>query len=401
MVQSNILRGTTQSGKANATWYLQRLTASADNRTRYSNNSLHTDKNFEKNSKTRVEKGNITQGQYTPTKQVNFYLNIFVKLNFLKFNQKSSFKRRSNSIYITSATSLKSTSTTNPLSEFDSNSSESLKTTTEKDILSQRRNSSTTLSSLQPDLTLRPPSTPNNQRCHRAYSSTTTSIDQETCQLLGPELCSDCIQIQARANLSSHHLPDYLIRQRLTALALRRFIKNQNKLRDDDLLKMIDNQQIQLITKRSNQVSSSIITDEEYFDQLSKSLNQYAGESSPYYFKDLNDFSQKYQSNKYQRLLLCETPAPTSSNPLFNQSSVEKLDVSSKYSYMKRASTIKPNFTSQTSTFVSPNKIHPFYLKHRSLNDYRPQFLSQNLPRNSNLQKRTLMGSKYAHQETV
>jgi hypothetical protein len=86
MVQSNILRGTTQSGKANATWYLQRLTASADNRTRYSNNSLHTDKNFEKNSKTRVEKGNITQGQYTPTKQVNFYLNIFVKLNFLKFN---------------------------------------------------------------------------------------------------------------------------------------------------------------------------------------------------------------------------------------------------------------------------------------------------------------------------
>jgi len=164
---------------------------------------------------------------------------------------------------------------------------------------------------------------------------------------------------------------------------------------------MIDNQQIQLITKRSNQVSSSIITDEEYFDRLSKSLNQYAGESSPYYFKDLNDFSQKYQSNRYQRLLLCETPAPTSSNPLFNQSSVEKLDVSSKYSYMKRASTIKTNFTSQTSTFVSPNKIHPFHLKHRSLNDYRPQFLSQNLPHNSNLQKRTLMGSKYAHQETV
>jgi len=79
MVQSNILRGTTQSGKANATWYLQRLIASADNRTRNSNNSPHTDKNFEKNYQTRVEKGNITQGQCTPTKQVNFYLNIFVE----------------------------------------------------------------------------------------------------------------------------------------------------------------------------------------------------------------------------------------------------------------------------------------------------------------------------------
>ncbi len=89
MVQFDVLRGTKQSEKVNATWYLQRLTASADNRTRYSNNSLHTDKNFEKNSKRRVEKGNITQGQHISrtflqsptqietTKQVNFYLNFF------------------------------------------------------------------------------------------------------------------------------------------------------------------------------------------------------------------------------------------------------------------------------------------------------------------------------------
>jgi len=91
MVQSNVLRGTTQSGKANATRYFQRLTASADNRTRYSNNSLHTDKNFEQSYKTRVEKGNITQGQHISrtflqspiqietAKHVNFYLNIFLK----------------------------------------------------------------------------------------------------------------------------------------------------------------------------------------------------------------------------------------------------------------------------------------------------------------------------------
>jgi hypothetical protein len=65
---------------------------------------------------------------------------------------------------------------------------------------------------------------------------------------------------------------------------------------------------------------------------------------------------------------------------------------------MKRASTIKPNLTCQTPTFVSPNKIDPFNLKYRSLTDYRPQFILENLTKNFNLQKRTLIGSIYSNQ---
>jgi hypothetical protein len=65
---------------------------------------------------------------------------------------------------------------------------------------------------------------------------------------------------------------------------------------------------------------------------------------------------------------------------------------------MKHASTIKPNLTCQTPTFVSPNKIDPFNLKYRSLTDYRPQFILENLTKNFNLQKRTLIGSIYSNQ---
>jgi len=250
-----------------------------------------------------------------------------------------------NSTYISSAKSLKPSSITNqnihPLSEFNSNSSETITTTPDKNILPQRQNS--------PDFTFHPPILPsNNQRCDRSYSSTRTSTQKQTCQLLGPQLCSDCIQIRTRANLSSQQLTNYSIRQRVTALALRGFIKDENKLSDDELLEMIDNQQIGLIPKRSKQLDLSILTDEQYFDRLSKSFNRYAEQSSPYYFKDLKDFSQKYRANKSQRLLLSQIPVPTLSNPLFNQSPLEKRNISSKYSYIKPTSTIKPNFTCQT-----------------------------------------------------
>jgi hypothetical protein len=111
---------------------------------------------------------------------------------------------------------------------------------------------------------------------------------------------------------------------------------------------MIDNQQIGLIPKLSNQLNLSILTDDQYFDRLSKSFNRYAEQSSPYYFKDLKDFSQKYRANKSQRLLSSQTPVSTLFDPLLNRSSLEKRNISSKYSYMKPTSTIKPNFTCQT-----------------------------------------------------
>ena len=174
---------------------------------------------------------------------------------------------------------------------------------------------------------------------------------------------------------------------------LRKFIKNPNKLTDEDLVEIIQNKQIELINKRSDRVKSSIISDEEYFDRISRSLNQYAGESSPYYFTNLKDFPKKYQ-----RSLLCETPVPTSSNRLFNRKSVEKFDISSNYSHMKRASTIKTNFKCQPSTFVSPNQIDPFHLKHRSLNEIIHPILFHKIFQTNQIQKRTLIGSNYSFQ---
>jgi hypothetical protein len=177
---------------------------------------------------------------------------------------------------------------------------------------------------------------------------------------------------------------------------------------------MVNNQQIQMTNKTSNEVNCSIMSDDEYFDRLSTSLNQYAGETQ-YYFKDFNDFSRKYQSNKYERLLLSETPSPESANPIFKESSFEKFDVSSKYSGMKRVSTIKPNLKSDASVFISPKKSEQFFSEHRYLTDYSPplllQRIQQNVRKNSNqyispynrnkTQKRSLINSKCSLRQTI
>jgi hypothetical protein len=82
-----------------------------------------------------------------------------------------------------------------------------------KDNLSIGRSSSSTNLSIKPDLIQRPPSTPVDRRCQRINSSNKSSIQKETC-----------------SNLSSEHLPNHLIRQRLSSLAIRRFISNQQYL---------------------------------------------------------------------------------------------------------------------------------------------------------------------------
>ncbi|CAF1239800.1 unnamed protein product [Rotaria sordida] len=430
MVQSDVPRGRTKSGKVNARWYLQRLRASAANRNHYINNYFDNDINLNKtnsNDTIRVVRGSTaTQGQHIPR--------IFLKSPTKSFEtesikQKSPNNRYSTSTHIPSATSLKSTSTINKISpsfnEFTSNSYQSVTTTIQKDDkdnLSERRTSSGTITSIKPDLIVRPPSTPVDPRCHRAYSSTTNPIDRETCALLGPQLCSDCIEIKTRANLSPERLPANLIQQRLSALALRRFIKNEENFSDDDLLKMVNNQQIQMTNKSSNELNSSIISDDEYFDRLSSSLSQNAGET-PFYFKNLKDFSRKYQSNKYDRLLLSETPAPKSANPVFKESSFEKFDTSSKYSYMKKASTIKPNLKTNALTFLSTRKSQQFYSEYRYLTNYSPPLLLQTLQEtvrnNSNrhlstlsnkhllssnqhqIQKRSFITSKSSHRQTL
>ncbi|CAF1057406.1 unnamed protein product [Rotaria magnacalcarata] len=427
MVQSDVPQGRTKSGKVNARWYLQRLRASANSRQNSSNNYFDNDININKTNRhdtIRVVRGSTaTQGQHIPRiflkSPTRFYENESIK-------QKSPDNRRSNSIHITSATSLKSTSTINKkspsLNEFNSSSYQSIRkriSKDEKENLSERRSSSGTLQSIKVDLIARPPSTPVDPRCHRAYSSTTNPIDRQTCSLLGPQLCSDCIEIQMRANLSPERLPANVMNQRLSALALRRFLKNEENLTDDDLLKLVNNQQIQMKNKNQNEINSSIISDDEYFDRLSSSLSQNKNER-PFYFKDLKDFSQKYQTNKYERLLLSETPAPQSANPIFKQSSFEKFDVSSRYSFMTKASTIKPNLKSNLLTFLSTKKIEQLYKDDRYLNDPSPplllQALQETVRKNSNknllnkyisssnrnqLPNRSFISSKSSHRQTL
>lgn len=205
------------------------------------------------------------------------------------------------------------------------------------------------------------------------------------------------------------------MQQRLSALAIRRFIKDEQNLNDDDLFQMINNQQIQMINKDSDQFNNSILSDEEYFNNLSLSLNQYTIDKQ-FYFKDLKDFSKKYQSNKYKRLLLSETPSPKSANPIFQESSFEKFDISSAYSFMKRASTIKPNLKSNASIFISPKKSELFYKQHSYLNNYSPPLLLQNIQQTSRkysnqqnipsfylkkIQKKSLINSKSSLTQTI
>ncbi|CAF3623847.1 unnamed protein product, partial [Rotaria sp. Silwood2] len=108
----------------------------------------------------------------------------------------------------------------------------------------------------------------------------------------------------------------------------------------------------------------------------------------------------KYQSNKYNRLLLSETPSPQSSNPVFKKSSFEKFDSSSKYSYMKKGSTIKPNLKSNAFTFLSTRKNEEFYRDYRYLNNYSPPLLLQTLQQTArnNSNKHILLSNQFQKQ---
>jgi hypothetical protein len=70
MVQSDVLRARTQSGKVNAKWYLQRLKASSINRYHNFNNYIDTNIHFNKKNDydtIRVVRGSTaTQGLYIP-----------------------------------------------------------------------------------------------------------------------------------------------------------------------------------------------------------------------------------------------------------------------------------------------------------------------------------------------
>ena len=308
----------------------------------------------------------------------------------------------SNSSDMHSSTSLKS-------SIRREKSSQSLKLNS-KNPFSIRRNSSGTNLSSKDDLIVRPPSTPVDSRCQRDYSSTRNSLQRETCQLLGPQLCSDCIEIQTRSNLSPERLPNNLIRQRLSSLAIRSLIPNEKSLTDDQLFQMINNQQIQTMSKISNQLNNSVLSDQEYFHQLSSSFDQQQQQQTPFFFQNLKDLQEKLRTNQYPRLFLSENPPPRSSNQIFQEGSFSKFDISKKYSSMKRASTTKPNLQTNSITFISPRKSELFYQENRFLSNYSPPLLNQNFQHNSNtfhsaqIQNKTFQRSlinQYSQNKTI
>ena len=187
------------------------------------------------------------------------------------------------------------------------------------------------------------------------------SLKSDFPNLLGPQLCSDCIEIQTRSNLSSENLPWNLIRQRLSALAIRSFIPNEKYLTDDHLYQMIHNQQIQVIRLIHFYLMKNIFINylHPYRNIPIKHL---------FIFLNLKDLSEKYSRNEYPHLNLSENPPPKSSNPLFKQTPLEKFDISHKYSSVKRASIVKPPILKSNSfAFISSRKSEEFNNQHRFL----------------------------------
>ncbi|CAF1341113.1 unnamed protein product [Adineta ricciae] len=318
------------------------------------------------------------------TSEINsrWYFNKFKSVR----NPKGIAEKKNKTLLVQHPNSAKSSKTNTNSEDFLSTSSHSLTTTVLlkdlKENVSSRRTSFTTTS------------TNNDQRCQRSFSSNSNAIERETCSVLGPEICTDCLQIQTRSQLSPQVLSRNQLNQQLKVLALRRFIQNSSKLSDEDLIKMINENQIKFQEKYSNEIEKKILTDDQYFDDLANLLNRYSNYSSPYYFTNLKDFQRKYQSNKYQRLYLHETPSPISSNPLFNHKSLEKFDISKKYSFMKKASTIKPNVKSSIPIFISSEQKDPLHLKYRSLQDYSPNLHIYQKTEQISTEK-SLIGTKY------
>lgn len=243
-----------------------------------------------------------------------------------------------------------------------------------------RRTSTTTgfsENSSKSDYKSRPPSSPIERRCDRIYSSLKNDLNRETCLLLGPDLCSDCLEIRQKDHLSSELLSSHLIQQRLKKHSLKRFLPNDPHLNDQQIEQIFSNYQHHL-EKLSSNSSEDILTDEQYFHHLSTSISQNS-HSTPFYFQHFQDLTEKYRQNRYPRLLISETPVPQSSNPIFQQSNAEKFSISPKYSQMKRSSTKVYPLRSDAPCFISPKKSEQFYSEHRYPSNSSPPLLIQNI----------------------
>ena len=236
------------------------------------------------------------------------------------------------------------------------------------------RRTSITTSSEENNSRYRPPSSPVERRCQRLSSSTSSNLNRETCQLLGPDLCSDCLEIRLkdRIDCDQHCFHCQSIEEHIFHLSRQTHLPSRKSSLDHQQRSTTNSNQRKLF-----EFADDILSDDEYFDDLAVNLHGKVSKTKDFYFRDFKDLTSKYRSNIYPRLLISETPVPHSSNEVF-QSIRSDLFVPSKiYSQMKISSKETFSFHSKAPTFLSPRKSQQFISQHRFLQNYSPPLLIQ------------------------
>lgn len=337
MVQSNLPKGRTRSGRIDARVYLNRLKSASTNRS----------SSFAKTNK-----------QTRPTdKSVN---DINSKL-FHSISSQSTFDKYSSFI--------NETDNEEPQDDRSSSSARAL-------------------------VVRRPPSSPIDIRCSRVNSSHVRSISREHCSLLGPELCSDCLELKSKSDSLFHsRISSTQLERRLSSLSIRRFVQNQDLYSDEELQQRIPFLGNKRMRHNTNEHLSTddFIDDDIYFDRLSNSIRDGA-RSSQLCFVNLRQLESKHRQST-EPIRLHDNPSIESSNHVYrsvkeNLFSVDQIRPSNEQRSIRVDANLlridRPVFisTRKSNRFYAENK---FIFKQRSSDDrvdVRPE------PR-----KRTLIGT--------
>ncbi|CAF0998151.1 unnamed protein product [Didymodactylos carnosus] len=287
-------------------------------------------------------------------------------------------KHSSDLLKITDNSSLKELNAERLLSVTNSVHSSRVPSATQSNTKSDCQRLSETLNSikLKPDYHTRSLSTSTDSRCDRSYSPLDKKISHEPCDSLESKLCSDCTEVKISNTQKRQSTP--LPESRFYALAIQRYLVNVN---EKDVEKLINEKKVKINPSQTLVQDNKMMTDDEYFDQLSSAFHTHP--VTPYYFRDMTDFAEKYRQNKYPRLRLSDSQVPQSANPIFYKQ-IEKYDVAQNYKTMKRASTVKPNIVSIAPIFISPKKTSKTY-RERYFMNYTPQLLSNGLQNRTRL----------------
>ncbi|CAF0807267.1 unnamed protein product [Didymodactylos carnosus] len=375
------------SANVNAKWYLQRLRTPARNTDSHSNHRTYLSRLTNDSSQEILTIIDPSKSVTRPLTSKNHAQSAKTKtVNILPSKQpipdhyvsqskvipSPRNERSTNSLKIIDTSSLKDLSSQRLLSLTNSlrssRVSSAIPPTRITSAQPDRKSSTETLNSvpLRPVFETRPPSTPIDARCDRSNSSSANILSREACNLLGPKLCSDCTEIKVRSAHERQSTP--LTKSHLYALAIQRYLVNVN---ENDVEKLINEKKVNMNPLRISVQENAMISDDEYFNQLASSFNTHT--VTPYYFRDMSDFAEKYRQNKYDRSLLSESKVPQSANPIFDEQ-IEKYDIANNYKTMRRASTVKPNLVSMAPVFISPKKSQRAYQERYFMN-YSPPLL--------------------------